>query len=119
MVSKCGGVSLLLTRPSACAPRQADEDPVIEQQSLPHPGTVNRLKLMPKMSHICATWSDMGKVHVWDLSSQLATLHQPGSGGVPTQQQQPLFTFEGHKDEGYAIDFSEAQQVDSSEDEEI
>jgi len=87
---------------------EADEDPVVEQQSLPHPGTVNRLKLMPKLSHVCATWADTGKVHVWDLSSQLATLHQPGSGGAPKKE--PLFTFGGHTDEGYAIDFSEAQQ---------
>lgn len=89
---------------------EADEDPIVEQQSVAHPGTVNRLKLMPRASHICATWAETGKVHMWDLSAQLATLHQPGSGGPPDPQQQPLFTFEGHQDEGYAIDFSEAQQ---------
>lgn len=81
-----------------------DEDPVVEQQAVPHPGTVNRLKLMPQSTHLCATWSDLGQAHVFDLSAPLSTLHSPGSGGeLPSQ---PLFTFAGHEDEGYALDFS-------------
>lgn len=90
---------------------QEEDDPIIEQHSVAHPGTVNRLKLMPRASHICATWADTGSVHIWDLSAQLANLHQPGSGGALDPKKPPLFTFDGHKDEGYAIDFSEAQQA--------
>ena len=125
---------------------EADDDPIVEQQEVAHDGTVNRLRLMPKVrlrapwrrvghspiprrahstlpcgspskpqtlppppqaSHICATWAETGKVHIYDLSAQLATLHQPGSGGTPNPKQKPVFTFAGHKDEGFALDFSE------------
>ena len=58
---------------------EVDADPLVETQTVAHPGMVNRLKLMPGASHVCATWADTGKVHVWDLSAPLATLHQPGS----------------------------------------
>jgi len=82
-----------------------DEDPIVEVQRVPHQGTVNRLRLMPQTSHICATWSESGKAHVFSLAAPLATLHSPGSApaGVSTE---PLFTFDGHADEGFALDWS-------------
>ena len=90
----------------------ADEDPIVEAQTVPHEGTVNRLKLMPQSSHLCATWSDTGKVHIYNLAVPLAKLHSPGSAAASAgseESRKPLFTFAGHKDEGYALDFSAAK----------
>lgn len=88
-----------------------DSDPILESQAVPHQGAVNRLKLMPQASHICATWADTAEVHVWDLSKQLANLHAPGSGGGGGPAvNSPVHTFKGHADEGFALDFSPVQQ---------
>ena len=88
----------------------ADLDPMVEVQMVPHEGSVNRLKLMPQpdSSHICATWSGTGKVHIYDLSAPLSNLRAPGSANPRAleQAQKPAFSFAGHKDEGFALDFS-------------
>ncbi len=85
-----------------------DEDPIVETQTVQHSGTVNRLKLMPQAAHICASWSENAKVYVHDLSAPLKTLRAPGSAGARGGEEQsgPLFSYSGHKDEGYAIDWS-------------
>ena len=90
---------------------EEDDDPIVESQAVPHHGTVNRLRLMPQSTHICATWSDTGKVHVYNLSAPLATLHSPGSAPPANAEEsrEPLFTFSGHTDEGYALDWSPAK----------
>ncbi len=84
---------------------EEDEDPIVEDKRVRHPGTVNRLRLMPQSSHICATWSENGKAYVFNLAAPLGTLHSPGSmpAGASTA---PLFTFGGHADEGFALDWS-------------
>jgi len=67
---------------------------------------------MPQRSEICATWSDTGKVHVFNLSTPLAKLHSPGSAAATAateESRKPLFTFNGHQDEGFALDFSAAK----------
>jgi ribosome assembly protein RRB1 len=92
---------------------EADVDPIVEVQMVPHEGSVNRLKLMPQAnsSHICATWSSTGKVHIYDLSAPLANLAAPGSANPQSLEraQRPAFTFSGHTDEGFALDFSMAK----------
>ena len=89
----------------------ADDDPLVEAQMAPHEGTVNRLRLMPQSSNIVATWSETGKVHIYNLAAHLSNLAQPGSAGPEALEaaNKPLFTFGGHKDEGYALDFSLAK----------
>ena len=83
-----------------------DDDPIVEAQRVKHKGVVNRLKLMPQTSHICATWADTGKVHVHNLAAPLGTLHSPGSVPAGGADAGPLFTFGGHAEEGYALDWS-------------
>ena len=89
----------------------ADEDPIVEAQMVPHEGTVNRLRLMPQSPHICATWAETGKVHIYNLQAPLANLASPGSAPASAVEaaQRPLFTFGGHAEEGYAVDFSHAK----------
>jgi len=88
-----------------------DDDPIVEAQTVAHEGTVNRLRLMPQSTHVCATWAETGKVHIYNLQAQLANLAQPGSAPPAAVEaaQKPIFTFSGHADEGYAIDFSLAR----------
>ena len=89
----------------------ADDDPIVEHQTVPHSGTVNRLKLMPQSPHVCATWSDTGKVFVHNLAAPLATLASPGSAAAAQSEasRRPLFSFGGHAEEGYALDWSAAR----------
>jgi ribosome assembly protein RRB1 len=85
-----------------------DDEAQMEHQSVRHEGTVNRLKLMPQSAHVCATWADTAKVHVYDLSAPLATLASPGTGGAAAAAGGggPAYTYSGHRDEGYALDWS-------------
>ncbi|KAI8080240.1 WD40-repeat-containing domain protein [Gilbertella persicaria] len=88
-------------------PDALDEDPVLEYRSIPHVGCVNRLRVMPQQQdrHIAATWAETGKVHIWDLTSAVASLEV---AGAPSQMnQKPLFNINNHgREEGYAMDWS-------------
>ncbi|KAK2987555.1 hypothetical protein RJ640_021609, partial [Escallonia rubra] len=72
--------------------------------------SVNRIRAMTQKPHICASWADTGHVQVWDFSSHLNALaasETDVSRGTSTvSNQAPLVKFGGHKDEGYAIDWS-------------
>ena len=92
-----------------------DGEPTLDHAEVPHPGTVNRLRLMPGASHVCATWAETGHVHVWDLSVQLAALNRKPGGAPPSAAdggaaQRPLHTFSGHTEEGFALGFSSVVQ---------
>ncbi|KAL3633351.1 hemolysin III domain membrane protein [Castilleja foliolosa] len=84
--------------------------PVLQFRKISHEGGVNRIRAMRQNPHICASWGETGLVQVWDLSSHLKSLSESGAeadhGGSTVFNQAPLFKFAGHKDEGYAIDWS-------------
>ncbi|KAK3005055.1 hypothetical protein RJ639_017392, partial [Escallonia herrerae] len=72
--------------------------------------SVNRIRAMTQKPHICASWADTGHVQVWDFSSHLNALAESKTdvsrGTSTVSNQAPLVKFGGHKDEGYAIDWS-------------
>eukprot|EP00033_Pygsuia_biforma_P000295 GCRY01000362.1.p1 GENE.GCRY01000362.1~~GCRY01000362.1.p1 ORF type:complete len:488 (-),score=112.96 GCRY01000362.1:100-1563(-) len=79
-----------------------EDDPIIEQKHFAHPGGVNRVRSMPQEPNIVATMSDTSHVHIWDISklwkgSELSVGRPAGS---------PMFSFKGHADEGFALDWS-------------
>jgi ribosome assembly protein RRB1 len=78
-----------------------DDDPVLEVQRIAHPsGTVNRVRVMPQGPHVVATWSEAGKVHLWDVRPQLALLDAAaGKGAAPPVPSGygPAMTWGGHK----------------------
>uniref|UniRef100_A0A0E0BNI7 Major facilitator superfamily (MFS) profile domain-containing protein n=1 Tax=Oryza glumipatula TaxID=40148 RepID=A0A0E0BNI7_9ORYZ len=90
----------------------ANEDtmPILHLKKVAHAGCVNRIRSMNQEPHICATWGDTGHVQVWDFSSFLNSLAE--SGAVAHNEDDrihnhvPVKIFGGHKDEGYAIDWS-------------
>ncbi|KAK6164792.1 hypothetical protein DH2020_001656 [Rehmannia glutinosa] len=84
--------------------------PVLQLRKVSHEGGVNRIRAMRQNRHICASWADTGHVQVWDFSSHLKALVESEAeaihGGSTVFNQAPLVKFTGHKDEGYAIDWS-------------
>lgn len=83
---------------------EEETEAVLDCKSVPHPGGVNRVRSMPQAGHIVATWSDTGKVHMWNLEAQRKAVDKP-SEKAPISSK-PIFTSEAHKDEGFALDFS-------------
>lgn len=58
-------------------------------------------------SQLAATWSETGRVHIWDLTERLYNIEKQSSATDLAISSQPsLFTFSGHQTEGYAIDWS-------------
>ncbi|XP_052184034.1 protein HEAT STRESS TOLERANT DWD 1-like [Diospyros lotus] len=84
--------------------------PVLHLRKVAHEGCVNRIRAMSQNPHICASWADTGHVQVWDFSSHLNALAESETevsrGSSTVFNQAPLVKFGGHKDEGYAIDWS-------------
>lgn len=84
--------------------------PVLQLHKVFHEGCVNRIRAMTQNPHIVASWGDTGHVQVWDISSHINALAESESdlshGASAVSNQAPLFKFGGHKDEGYAIDWS-------------
>ncbi|KAL1549081.1 protein HEAT STRESS TOLERANT DWD 1-like [Salvia divinorum] len=86
------------------------ETPVLQVRKVSHEGGVNRIRAMPQYPYICALCADTDLVQVWDFSSHLHALGEAdtaaNNGGSNVFNQAPLSKFAGHKDEGYAIDWS-------------
>lgn len=92
-----------------------DDDPIMTHHSIKHTGAVNRVRVMPQAPRIAASWSDNGRVYVWDIATHLNALGYDGDrtasgesniGGSTGIQDKPMFSFRGHGTEGYAMDWS-------------
>mmetsp|Transcript_28406 Transcript_28406/g.40714 ORF Transcript_28406/g.40714 Transcript_28406/m.40714 type:complete len:528 (-) Transcript_28406:47-1630(-) len=112
-----------------------DCDPALEHIALAHNGGVNRIRVMPNMmqpagpatastnkeqlfhhsnNQLVATWSDVGHVNVYDISSCLDHFEKSSgnfnnSSTVSSESahnKKPFFTYRGHPTEGYAMDWS-------------
>ncbi|KAK1319205.1 hypothetical protein QJS10_CPB04g01705 [Acorus calamus] len=75
-----------------------------------HQGCVNRIRSMYQKPHICATWADTGHVQVWDFSAYLNKLAESETdvsrGATSIERHSPIIKYDGHNEEGYAIDWS-------------
>jgi len=82
-------------------------DPVLEHRDIKHYGCVNRLRSCPQKPALIATHSETAHVHVYDLSPHLASFdNRSGSANLP---QRPIFSHSGHREEGYALDWSRVE----------
>eukprot|EP01112_Ceratiomyxa_fruticulosa_P021095 TRINITY_DN7344_c0_g2_i2.p1 TRINITY_DN7344_c0_g2~~TRINITY_DN7344_c0_g2_i2.p1 ORF type:complete len:526 (-),score=144.48 TRINITY_DN7344_c0_g2_i2:56-1633(-) len=81
-----------------------DADPILEHKSVNHNGGVNRIRSMPQEPGILSTWSETGKVHIWNVTPLIAALDFPPENKIPPTQ--PLHTFSKHTNEGFALDWS-------------
>lgn len=81
-----------------------DEDPTLEHVDINHRGGVNRIRCMPQRSGFVATMSDSRHVNIFDLSTTVASMATKGPrAAAPTK---PAFSWDGHRDEGFALDWS-------------
>ncbi|CAL1694149.1 unnamed protein product [Somion occarium] len=94
-----------------------DEDPILEYRSIPHLGGVNRIRAqplptsqpLPPASHpyYVASWSEIGKVHIWDVRPLIEALDVPGYIPDKSRTHQPTFTINSHgRAEGFAMDWA-------------
>lgn len=93
-----------------------DLDPILEHYSLPHYGGVNRLRVMPQNQNIVATWSDVGKVNLYDIQELRERFEasegrgRPNSNASKNNTNGPFFSYDGHSTEGFALDWSSMQK---------
>lgn len=87
-----------------------DEDPTVNFRELKCRAGINRVRCMPQLSHIVATWFDNATVQVWDVGRCLRAIENPAAGAKVTTKQCRLQQFTGHQVEGFALDWSPVAQ---------
>jgi len=88
---------------------ETEDDPVLDYVHISHPsGSVNRIRSMPQQPAVVASWSDAGLVHLWDISAPF-TMLQGSKPGPRSQRFDPITSFEGHPQEGWAMDWNPIQ----------
>lgn len=84
--------------------------PKLTSVRVAHKGCVNRLRVNKLGGRtITASWSDKGKVHIYDLTTSVQAVSDQRSINTYTAQKiepKPIFTFGGHLSEGYAVDWA-------------
>ncbi|XP_072345226.1 glutamate-rich WD repeat-containing protein 1 [Scyliorhinus torazame] len=97
---------------------QSEEDeeeeeakPLLEIAMVPHYGGVNRVRVKDVGGRqLAAVWCEKGQVEVWDLGEQLTAVSSaPAMSAFLRERQaklQPIYSFEGHMTEGFAVDWS-------------
>lgn len=91
-----------------------DEDAVLESKSIPHLGGVNRVRAQPMPTYPAvsqpyhvATWSETGKVHIWDVRPLMESLDVPGYSFDRSRTNTPVYTINSHgRAEGFAMDWA-------------
>jgi len=93
---------------------EADGGPKMQTYSIKHLGGINRIRQCQVGNrNLVATWGEMlpinsGSVNIWDVTDLMKSLD---TSGVSDHQEAPegtkaLFSFAGHQDKGYAVDWS-------------
>ena len=89
---------------------EEEDDPKLLSAQIPHDGVVNRVRSIALgATHVAATWSANGRVDVWDLTKQLAAVEDQKTNDLFNKLKKvpkPIFSFKGHHQEGYAMDWS-------------
>ncbi|ELT91552.1 hypothetical protein CAPTEDRAFT_155831 [Capitella teleta] len=85
------------------------EKPELQTAPIKHQGCVNRVRATKVGSeYLAASWSETGKVHIWDLKKPIQALNDAEEMSKFSQKNSspsPLFTFSGHQVEGFAVDW--------------
>lgn len=97
-----------------------DEDAVLTYRSIPHNGGVNRIRAQqmpmpystpapqpPNGAYHVATFSETGKVNIFDIAPHLASLQHPAQFSGANLNNKPVYSVEAHKGvEGFALAWS-------------
>uniref|UniRef100_A0A0P4W8K1 Glutamate-rich WD repeat-containing protein 1 n=1 Tax=Scylla olivacea TaxID=85551 RepID=A0A0P4W8K1_SCYOL len=82
-------------------------EPQIASASYRHSGGVNRIRATTINNvQVAASWSELGQVNIWDLTPLLEEVEAGQAGSGHGRDDLPLFTFRGHRSEGFALDWS-------------
>ncbi|XP_045110152.1 glutamate-rich WD repeat-containing protein 1-like [Portunus trituberculatus] len=82
-------------------------EPQIASAAFKHNGGVNRIRATTINNvPIAAVWSELGQVSVWELTPLLEEVDAGHVGSDQGRDEPPLFTFRGHRSEGFALDWS-------------
>ncbi|CAG9863015.1 unnamed protein product [Phyllotreta striolata] len=93
---------------------EEDEDeekkPKMAGALIKHQGTVNRIRsTVYGEVVIAASWSELGKVNLWNLTTQLQAVDNDAKLVKYNKEQsntvKPIYTFTGHQKEGFALDW--------------
>ncbi|XP_046403357.1 glutamate-rich WD repeat-containing protein 1 [Ischnura elegans] len=91
-----------------------EKKPKLDCALIKHQGCVNRIRAeQVNQAVLCASWSELGRVSIWDLSPQLRAVQNSYSlelycsKATPDSdaERKPIFTFSGHLSEGFGIDW--------------
>ena len=93
-------------------PTGPGRDAILQSIDIRMEATVNRLRVMPQRANIVAAWTESGRVCLLDAAPALDTIHldsrrrmrQPNS--LSASAIRPFHSFNGHKIEGFALDWS-------------
>lgn len=95
-----------------------DLDPILESFDYPHQGGVNRVRTRPHTS-VVASWSDTGNVYLYNvepLMNQCSGNNNHNSTSASSKNtKQPFFTYSGHSNEGFAMDWSSSTSQSSNQ----
>jgi len=86
------------------AESDSDEDdtqnPKFDFRTIPHRAAINRIRAMPQ-GPVVSLWSEDGHVHMYSIKKEMEALDNPST--IPDFRPKPLYTFQGHLDEGFAL----------------
>ncbi|CAH8638225.1 unnamed protein product [Schistosoma margrebowiei] len=86
-----------------------DAEPDVEAATILHQGTVNRVRARQHRGrYLAASWSENGLVFIWDLTRPLTAVNDSAVMADYVRHNEspsPLFTFNGHGSEGFALDW--------------
>ncbi|RVE54099.1 hypothetical protein evm_001222 [Chilo suppressalis] len=88
-----------------------DKKPEMTFSFIKHQGCVNRIRTTNyKNSVLAASWSELGRVDIWNITQQLQAVDDPlvlerYNLDTVTNPVKPLFSFNGHQQEGFGIDW--------------
>jgi ribosome assembly protein RRB1 len=100
-------------------------EPIVDSKAISHHGAVNRLRSCPQVPSMYLSWSEAGRVQVFDVQSEMRAMADfsnwskeqaaaavAGKGNKPQNSQPLKFTSSSstHKVEGYGMDWSPVQQ---------
>lgn len=87
-----------------------ENEPQLSCAQIAHEGAVNRVRTVTLGSkHVAASWSELGRVYLWDLSTQMQAVNDAEAMSIYTKRNEtpkPIHKFEGHRAEGYGLDWS-------------
>merc|ERR1712061_653815 len=86
-----------------------ERQPKLKVSSIKHNGAINRIRYRTLgVATVAAAWSETGKVGIFNLTTCLQKLEEPARGLKEWYRESlpPLFDFNGHLTEGYALNWS-------------